>query len=122
MSGQDHTLCDCCGGFSECKPHWLCKEQHHVFDEDFTDLFGSDDIEMDEQPPEHKPQKQEYWLCADCYDPRLTVTGVMPMCLHCYITLRPNEYGLQLCSRCHHTAAGVETRARYNHLRKKHNK
>lgn len=118
-----HTLCDCCGGFEQCKPYMLGQEEHLSFSEDFTDCLGYVDFEEGLQPlPERPVPKEEKWLCAGCFDPMLEATGVMPACLHCYLSLKPSEYRLQLCSRCNQTVAGVETRSRYNHLRKKYQK
>ncbi|ATG72890.1 hypothetical protein AN401_02640 [Zobellella denitrificans] len=99
----------------------LGEEQHLYYREESMQLMGS--TRFDESKvylPEQPIRKEKKWLCAGCYDPILEVTGVIPVCLRCYMLLKPNEYRLQLCPTCNQTAAGVEIRARYNHLRKKH--
>ena len=111
MSSQDYTLCDCCGGYKPCKSYMLGIE-HSVFyfesDSDDEELLHGDPV-----------NKSEKWLCAGCYDPSMEVTGVMPTCVHCGLKLLPSEYRLQLCASHNRSRAGVESRARYNHLRKK---
>lgn len=125
MSDQTsmHTLCECCGIFQECQPHMLSEEEPLFLRRDSKRLMGS--TRFDESTmylPEQTPHKKEIWLCASCYDPILQTTGVIPVCLYCYILLKPDEYQLQLCASCNQTPEGVEIRAQYNHLRKKHKK
>lgn len=103
MSDKDYTLCDCCGGYKPCKPYMLGIE-HSLFN-----------FESDDEPG----NKSEKWLCAGCYDPSMEVTGVIPTCVHCGLKLLPSEYRLQLCASHSRSRAGIESRARYNHLRKK---
>lgn len=111
MSGNDYTLCDCCGSYEPCTPHMLGIE-HSLF---YFDSEGPDE----EIPPGEPVNKSEKWLCADCYEPSMDITGVMPMCVHCGVPLRPGEYRLQLCSSHNRSTAGIDSRAKYNYLRKK---
>ena len=115
------TLCECCGIFQECQPHLLAEEHHFYLREDSRQPMGS--TRFDESKvymPEDSPPKKQLWLCSGCYDPILEKTGVIPVCLYCYMLLKPDEYRYQLCASCNQTAAGFEIRARYNHLRKRH--
>ena len=109
MLKQDYTLCDCCGSYEPCKRYWLGVAASH---------FESDHLATSNLPAAPVNQSEK-WLCQACYDPVLVKSGIMPTCVHCGLMLKPSEYRQQLCAIHHNSIAGIDSRAKYNSMRKK---